>query len=85
MKMPGFTAEASLYKRSGTFRSAETGGPTNEGVIPQMRLGGGFLGSSGLGASCIPTIDGGMWCCVPGPEGPICRWVPPPPIIWTLQ
>jgi hypothetical protein len=75
MNMPGFTAEASLYKRSRTFRSSETGGPTNEGVIPQLRVGG-------LGALCMPTGDGGMVCCADVyPVGWVCWRVPPPIII----
>gem|GEM_PF-6899645 len=33
--------------------------------------------------ACTATTDGGKWCCVPGPKGPICWKVPPPIIIST--
>lgn len=41
MKMPGFTAQASLYMASGYFRKAETRNPLagNGDVLPQLPIG----------------------------------------------
>ena len=49
MNMPGFTAEASLYKRSGRYQSVATQSFSSgeQRVISQMRAGGGL---------------GGFWC-----------------------
>lgn len=101
MNMPGFTAEASLYKTSGRYQSEATRsfGRSGTGEVLPMQE---FLASSplsqnlvfplrgfpiiisreravGMEKSCIATIDGGQWCCVPGPNAPICWKVPPPP------
>jgi hypothetical protein len=72
MTMPGFTAEMSLNKTSRYYHTIATGIADAAQVVPQARV-----------ASCILTIDGGLWCCVQGPKAPICWKVPPPPIIWV--
>jgi hypothetical protein len=43
INMPGFTAEASLYKRSGRYESVATQSHNGGGerVIAQLRVGGG--------------------------------------------
>jgi len=65
MKMPGFNADGSLYKRSGIFHSAETRGPIKEGVCPQVSVGGGFGGrSGGLGFWCEAECDGVYALCM---------------------
>jgi hypothetical protein len=45
MNIPGFTAEVSLYKRSGPYHSVMTRiGDSDEGrIITQIRIGGGAL------------------------------------------
>lgn len=78
MKMPGFSAEASLH-RNGRYRSqVRTVGSASNNVVPAIP-------STGWSSSCIPTSDGGLWCCVRGPNGPICWHFPPPPIIVALS
>lgn len=57
MNMPGFTAEASLYKTSRHFYMAATGAISSAQVMPQQaqmlaaRAGGGFWGG-------IPEVHG---------------------------
>jgi hypothetical protein len=57
MKMPGFSAESSLYKTRGYYQSVSTrrSGSGKEGAIPQMRAGWPFSGSCGCGP--------GYCCC----------------------
>ena len=73
MNIPGFTAEASLNKMGTYCQTAETATPALAGrVVPQAR-------------SCILTADGGLYCCVPGPKGPVCWTVPPSGPIVAFQ
>jgi len=60
MNMPGFTAEASLYKTSGRYQPVGAQGYSNgePGVISQLG-GGRFPGSHGLGT----FGDFGRWLC----------------------
>ena len=71
MRMPGFTAEASLETLSVLYQKRGIGTAHVAPIVPQLR-------------SCIGTADGGQWCCVPGTKGPVCWKVPPPETIWTL-
>lgn len=59
MKMPGFTAEASLDQTSNRYIMAEDSeNPrSSEGVIPQARILDGFC------------IGNGSYCCFRGPDG----------------
>ena len=66
MNMPGFTADASLYKTNGRYQSATNQCYSSEGqrVVGQARVGGGGLGGGGLGdiwdcAICILVCTGG--------------------------
>ena len=59
MNMPGFTADISLYRTCGRYRSVAnqshiSGG---EGVVAQIRVGGGFGTTGGLGFLDLPS-----WC-----------------------
>jgi hypothetical protein len=64
MNIPGFTAEASLYKIRGHYQSITTQGYSSveQGVVSQMRAsglggaGGPFSGSCGCGP--------GFCCCI---------------------
>jgi hypothetical protein len=74
MNMPGFTAEASLYKTGGSYQRAEPRayGVGVQNVISQLSAGG-FAGSRGGG------LFGSWWCtlgcelaysvCLDGCEG----------------
>lgn len=53
MRMPGFTAESSLYTRYGTFRSQGLVSAGGIAIIPQLMPIGGRLG--GLGDNCYWT------------------------------
>lgn len=72
MNMPGFTAEASLNKMSRYCHTAGSGTTLATRVVPQAR-------------SCILTADGGQYCCIPGPKGPICWTIPPSGPIVAFQ
>lgn len=79
MNIPGFDAEASLYKTRGRYQygAKRDYGSGKQKVISQRavtRAGG-----------CIASTDGGLWCCVQGTNGPICWKFPPPPIVVALQ
>jgi hypothetical protein len=51
--------DTSLYRNSERYRSSGGYGSASEGVVSQMRVGGGFGGSGGLGAwGCWDS-----WCC----------------------
>lgn len=58
IKIPGFTAETSLYKTSGRYQSvaARVDGGGEQGVISQIRTGGfdavGGLGTTAVGFKC---------------------------------
>ncbi len=74
MKMPEFTAQASLYKTSNSYRSLGQRGELQSGVIPQLMIadildflfggGGGGGGAAGGGA-----IGGAIGGAVGGPIG----------------
>jgi hypothetical protein len=57
--IPGFTAEASLYRTPGNFNSAED--PTRfalrEAILPQARVLEGFC------------LRNGTYCCFKNPDG----------------
>lgn len=74
MKIPGFTAEASLNKAGRYSPPIATRSTDATRVVPQAK-------------SCIATSDGGQWCCVEGKHGPICWSVPPkpPPVLTARQ
>lgn len=57
MKMPGFSAESSLYKTGGHYQSGVThpSGSAKERIIAQLRAGEPFSGSCGCGR--------GYCCC----------------------
>jgi hypothetical protein len=59
MKIPGFTAEASLYKTRKTYNSADAARrlAKADGIIPQARILDGFC------------IGNGSYCCFRGPDG----------------
>ena len=59
MNMPGFTAEAAIYKNTNAYRLNAAGAPTDVGVTPQLR-GGGGNGSGGT--SCICIIPAFSYC-----------------------
>lgn len=70
MNMPGFTAEASLYRRSeGSRRAVDQTGQTGEqAVIPQLFLGlGSVMGALGCEFVCQPDRYGAgancYWHC----------------------
>ena len=59
LKIPEFTAEASLYKTSGRYQSVATQSYTSggQGVVAQIRAGGGFGAVRGFGRAA-----GGFKC-----------------------
>ena len=60
MKMPGFTAEASLVKTQPKTASIRATSGKRDSVIPQARILEGFC------------IGNGSYCCFKGPDG---KWV----------
>jgi hypothetical protein len=78
MTLPGYTADASLYKTSGRYQSVSTQNSSSGGqqVISQIRVGGlgGSGGSGGLNAwGCWDS-----WCCTTDYHyvcNPYCHWV----------
>ena len=61
MNIPGFTAEASLYNIKDHYQSPAANGYSGaeQGIVPQMRIGGAcgpFSGSCGCGP--------GYCCCI---------------------
>jgi hypothetical protein len=62
MDIPGFTAEASLYKKSGRYQSlaSQTYSAARQSVISQMRggIGGGALAGFWTCAACV------VLCCL---------------------
>jgi hypothetical protein len=75
MNTRGFTAGNSVSRGSPRYGSVATGGygSASQGVVSQMRVGGGFGGSGGLGAwGCWDS-----WCCSCSWHqrcNPICHW-----------
>ena len=63
MKMPGFTAEASLYRTSSRYNMTEDSSklPSGEGIVPQARILDGFC--IGNGSYCCFRGPGGKWTC----------------------
>jgi len=67
MNIPGFAAEASLYKTSGHYQSVTTQGNSRGGaVIPQLGVGG--LGLGGLGVGGLGGLGGGSPIFTSGPN-----------------
>lgn len=69
MKMPGFTAEASLFDSRGHYQSAASIGPMSRGLIPQLKK------TDLPNASCgKDPVFGNVICveCTPGPF-PTCK------------
>jgi hypothetical protein len=57
--IPGFLAEASIYRRGADYRAATYPGQ-NTGISPQQAR----LSRRGRwGVSCGPCEDGSRWCC----------------------
>ena len=59
MNIPGFTAEASLYRTDRQFNSAEnsTGLARRQAIVPQARVLEGFC------------FRNGTYCCFKNPDG----------------
>jgi hypothetical protein len=56
VKMPGFTAEASLYRSENPYLQLNSAGlPGKANIIPARRLGSGQC--------CVRCGWGGDWCC----------------------
>lgn len=76
MNMPGFTADASLYKASERYQQGPLSAPMAFGVQAELRIGGG------LNATCT-SGDGKNTCvcadiCAAGPNSCVCQPIPPP-------
>jgi len=63
MNIPGFTAEASLYKIRGHYQSITTQGYSSveQGVVSQIRVGSG--GGISIGGGQMGSV-GGFWGCL---------------------
>jgi hypothetical protein len=61
MNMPGFTAEASLYKTKEASRFSKAAPGSMETVLPQLGFGGGGFGG-GIGVT-YPPGDDDCYCC----------------------
>lgn len=83
MNVPVFTAEASLYKTGRYYASFRLTRVLAAEIYPALtrRVS---RGSTSNTPTCTATPDGGQWCCIRGPEGPIC-WKKPPPDIVTAS
>jgi hypothetical protein len=69
--LPGFTADASVYRTHKTYRAAGAGGGGGAGVVPQMAVGmsGDLLNLCRL--ACAYCSHYGLYCwpCY------ICGWI----------
>lgn len=79
MNMPGFAAEASLYKTIRSYQSvaARGYGSGEQRVVSQIRVGGGVKDPDALGWFCQAGCDAGLaaclTACVLGNFGPDCQ------------
>lgn len=64
MRILGFDGERALRQPIESCRRSRITSSYENGIVPQVQ-------------SCILTSDGGLYCCIPGPNGPIC-WTTPP-------
>jgi hypothetical protein len=73
MNLPGFTADAAIYKNTRAYRHSAAGALSPAGVMPQLR-GGGGNGSGGTNCICIiPAFSHCHWRLICGiSEG--CVW-----------
>jgi hypothetical protein len=76
MKIPEFTAEASLYRTSNSCRSLGQSGEQQSGVIPQLMIAdildflfGGGGGGGGGGAAGGGAVGGAIGGAIGGPIG----------------
>jgi hypothetical protein len=59
MKMPRFTAEASLYKSKTSYRMAAVGDPSTMQIVPQMQVDcelGEICRTYGHETVCVPFL-----------------------------
>jgi hypothetical protein len=71
-KIPGFTAEASMYKTSARYHALVAGSyrQTDGGISPQFRIW--WPGMPGCNPNCVCISPVSCPCCIgPGPGGPI--------------
>jgi hypothetical protein len=59
MNIPGFTAEASLYRAKGTSHFARAAPGSFTQVLPQLGIG---IGGGGIGVT-YPPGDDDCYCC----------------------